>query len=471
MIDSIEGQGQAADDTALRDELRAARERLDALVRELRSADAELEQVREEGERYRLLETACAALETLADAGAGSLFWRDLEGSAGGTVDGERHLRTVRSRLDEFDKRLHEIEERRQSILDEIEAQEAQTDWIAGDILEAERAAAQRENEWVVDREGGDGPRAAAVMPWVRGGEDDRRLRKNLAVAITLSTFLALLLPMIDLPLPERWEILEEQDRLTQLLRDELPQPKPPIQQPEQLAEAEPEPVDVADESASPAEELVPESAPAAAPAEKPSPASKGLLAFREKFTGLTDVDTVDRLGSNARIRNPGQVAEGLPQRSMVVSQAASSSGGINVASLSRDTGGSGQELGGVAVTRATSTIGAGGNGERPLSGGGPGLGRTDEEIQIVFDRHKAALYRLYNRALRKNPTLTGQIVLKMTIEPDGSVSLCAVKSSDMKAPRLAEQVVARVQTFDFGAKDGVPAITIVYPIDFLPAT
>jgi hypothetical protein len=40
-----------------------------------------------------------------------------------------------------------------------------------------------------------------------------------------------------------------------------------------------------------------------------------------------------------------------------------------------------------------------------------------------------------------------------------------------MKAPQLASQVVDRVQTFDFGAKDGVSTITILYPIDFLPAT
>ena len=61
--------------------------------------------------------------------------------------------------------------------------------------------------------------------------------------------------------------------------------------------------------------------------------------------------------------------------------------------------------------------------------------GRTDEEIQIVFDRYKAALYRLYNRELRKDPTLRGQLVLRLTIEPDGSVSLCQLQSSDMDAP------------------------------------
>ena len=95
--------------------------------------------------------------------------------------------------------------------------------------------------------------------------------------------------------------------------------------------------------------------------------------------------------------------------------------------------------------------------------------GRTDEEIQIVFDRYKASLYRLYNRELRQDPTLRGQMVLKLTIEPDGTVSFCELQSTDMKAPDLVQQVLERVRTFDFGAKD-VAAITIVYPIDFLPA-
>ena len=38
-----------------------------------------------------------------------------------------------------------------------------------------------------------------------------------------------------------------------------------------------------------------------------------------------------------------------------------------------------------------------------------------------MFDRYKAALYRLYNRELRRDPTLRGQIVRRLTIEPDGS--------------------------------------------------
>ena len=102
--------------------------------------------------------------------------------------------------------------------------------------------------------------------------------------------------------------------------------------------------------------------------------------------------------------------------------------------------------------------------------GGGALAGRTDEEIQIVFDRYKAALYRLYNRELRKDPTLRGQLVLRLTIEPDGSVSLCELHSSSMDAPLLADQVVGRVKSFDFGAKEDIVPVTIIYPIDFLPA-
>jgi hypothetical protein len=128
--------------------------------------------------------------------------------------------------------------------------------------------------------------------------------------------------------------------------------------------------------------------------------------------------------------------------------------------------------MAGVAVTRATSAIGGIGSpgGPRPLSGDGPGMSRTDEEIQIVFDRYKAALYRLYNRELRKDPTLRGQMVLRLTIEADVTVSLCELQASDMNALELSAQVVERVRTSNFGAKEGSSAITILYPIDFAPA-
>jgi hypothetical protein len=49
-------------------------------------------------------------------------------------------------------------------------------------------------------------------------------------------------------------------------------------------------------------------------------------------------------------------------------------------------------------------------------------------------------------------------------------VSFCEIQAATLDAPDLGTQVVTRVRGFDFGAKD-VPAVTILYPIDFLPAT
>ena len=37
-------------------------------------------------------------------------------------------------------------------------------------------------------------------------------------------------------------------------------------------------------------------------------------------------------------------------------------------------------------------------------------------------------------------------MVLRLTIEPDGSVSLCELQSTDMNAPELSAQVVDRVR-------------------------
>jgi hypothetical protein len=394
----------------------------------------------------------CGALEELRELGGSRLFWGEADG------DRERHLRAVRGRVDVFEKRLGEIEARREAIVEEIDRLQGDAELIEEGVFELQREEEERKLEWIVEREISALPARESIMPWTRGGEDDQRFRKTLATSLMLGLLIGLLLPQIDLPLPEPWEVIEVPDRLTRLIREARPLPPPPTPEPSPMEPKPPE------ESPLVADQPVPEAAP------EKKPRSTGLLAFRDKFTALAVSTTSARLGSQARISGSGESATGGPERSMVATQAPGSSGGINLAALSRDVGrGGGGGIGGVQVARATSAIAGSGGSERPRSDG-PGLGRTDEEIQIVFDRHKAALYRLYNRELRRDPTLKGQMVLRIRIEPDGSVSLCELQATNMDAPGLSAQVVGRVKTFDFGAKD-VPAVTIVYPIDFLPAT
>jgi hypothetical protein len=249
--------------------------------------------------------------------------------------------------------------------------------------------------------------------------------------------------------------------------------------------------------SETPGTPTLPPGAESASAAPEPTPQQKvgnvGILAFRDKLASLSRDTVVPNLGADARYTAADDV--GKPSaRTALATNAQGSSGGINVASLNRNVGGGGGGGGGkgnggdgkggsnggggdggmqgVHVGKATSSIAAiGGGSDRPKARAGMGPSRTDEEIQIVFDRYKASFYRLYNRELRNRPTLQGQMVLKLTIEPDGSVSMCALHSSDMDAPDLATQVVERVKTINFGAKEGVQTVTITYPIDFLPAT
>jgi len=457
-VDTVASQNEQA----LRAQLGQSRERLDGLLGDLRTIDSELKGLSKERHHHQLLHDVCGALEELGESGAAGLFWgeRIAEG------EGADHVRLVRGRVDVFQGRLKEIEGRRQALAEEIRREQENTEFLEEDVLEEQRQEERRKLDWVIEREPSALPARQSVMPWARGGEDDERFRKSLTAALLISLLLGLVFPQIDLPLPERWEVIEVPERLARLIREERPPLPPPTPQQTKPEEAQPKPL----------EELVAEEStrePGAEEAPKQSAESKGILAFREKFSGLAETRSPGGLGAEARIRSSGEGASGRPQRSMVTTQAPGSSGGINLAGLSRDIGGGGGGgIEGVQVTRATSSIGSGnGSGSgRPLSGG-PSLARTDEEIQIVFDRHKAALYRLYNRELRRDPTLQGQMVLRMTIEPDGSVSLCELQATDMKAPQLATQVVDRVRTFDFGAKDDIPAITILYPIDFLPAT
>jgi hypothetical protein len=464
----------------LRSQVEQVRGRLEGLTADLRVVDDEIESLAPQRMHHELLEQACGALEKLGELGAASLFW-------GERIEPARvaeQLREVCSRVSAFQAQLGGLDERRRAILAKIGREEEGLEILAEDIYQARQAEERRKLEWIIERDISPLPRRAQVMAWARGGEDDRRFHKSLAGALLFSLLLGALLPMIDLPLPKRFEpddLLPK--RLAQLVRQEqlkpIPPPpvvaeKPPEEQPPEtpaVDAAEPKPTE---QPAPPGPET-----PAVAEARPPQQrvAQAGILAFRDTFASLAKDRVAPRLGADARLRDADDVSQGLVSpRSMLTTNAPGSSGGINLSSLSRNVGGGGGGGGrgagiqGVEVGRATSSIVSIGGEDRPKAHGGPGPSRTDEEIQIVFDRYKASFYRLYNRELRNNPTLQGQMVLRLTIEPDGSVSMCVLQSTDMDAPTLAAQVVNRVRTINFGAKEGVQPVTIVYPIDFLPA-
>ncbi|MDB5971870.1 MAG: hypothetical protein JWQ90_4320 [Hydrocarboniphaga sp.] len=187
--------------------------------------------------------------------------------------------------------------------------------------------------------------------------------------------------------------------------------------------------------------------------------AKSGLMSLSEDLAQLRDSQTADRVASGAAtISGTGAPAK-QASSSLGVTRG---SGGINTGSLSRGTGATGLSERSTAKVQAEPGSAAG----KAAKGSG---GRDREEVEEVFDQNKGAIYALYNRALRDNPALQGKLVLRLTIEPDGSVSSCSIVSSELKDPELEAKLVERVKLFRFKAKD-VGVVTTTKPLDFFPA-
>jgi hypothetical protein len=434
---------------------------VETLVSDLRAVEGVLEGLATERKQHRVLHDACALLDELKTLGASEMFW----GDSAAVSAGEAQLRRVRSRIEVFEDRIRELEAQRQGIREEINELQTHIGLLEDELFEAQEADDRRQQEWIVEREITALHSRPLVMPWTRGGEDDRRFRKSLLTSLAVCLALTLLALLIRIPLKPTEPNTQPPERIVMLLkRHRQPPPPPPVQPPPPKRTVQ-----------KPLEQSAPKLAPKPQKEQPQTPAEpapqEGLLALRERLAAIQNTQVAPELGAQARINNSNDNSVGRPERAMLTTTAPGSSGGINLAALSRNIGpaGGGHGMRAGALTHATSNISAAApGGAHPLSGG-PGPSRTDEEIQIVFDRNKASLYRLYNRELRKDPTLQGKMNLRLTIEPDGSVSFCVLQSTDMNAPDLSVQVVDRVKSFNFGAKE-VPAITIVYPIDFLPA-
>jgi len=319
---------------------------------------------------------------------------------------------------------------------------------------------------------------AAAVLyriyelPWSTGRRQDYKFRKTAQIALGATFALALVIAVLPVPSSDRTQVPEVPKRLAKLvLERKAPPPPPPVV--EKAPEQKPEPVE---------QKQVKEEPPKPKPKPEPQPEKQvdkteqarekakvaGLLPFAQQLAALRDDKTIERL-DKTQLAGKVEGTAPLAERSLITSRVGTSSGGINTAALSRNTGGGG--IGDRTTTKVESPVEglavAGGAAQR--TGESNKAARSREEIERVFDVNKGSIYALYNRALRQNPALQGKLVLKLTIEPDGRVSACEVVSSELGDKELEQKLVQRVLLFQFDKRD-VERITTTKPIDFLPS-
>jgi periplasmic protein TonB len=193
-----------------------------------------------------------------------------------------------------------------------------------------------------------------------------------------------------------------------------------------------------------------------------------GLLASMDDLAALRDMN-LDKLAKNQpKTTDPGDVTQ--VSRSLILSKAGGTSGGISAPQSSGLAAGSGSLNGYHAGTVKDPTLATGSQGAGATRGGGSGkASRSADEIALVFTRNKGAIDAMYARALRDNPALQGKVVLEITIAPSGEITAARVVSSDLNDPEFESKLLARVRLFRFDAKD-VAALTATKPIDFFPA-
>jgi outer membrane biosynthesis protein TonB len=475
-----------------------ARQKHEALEGELRVVEAELETFSADKQRFDALRDVCDALDKLGELKANELFWEGIPEPK----DGTEHLERVRDRVAHFEGEIRGILEKQASLQEQINQCLEELEILYEEVRDAYDREERRKEEFVIEREISAVPYRSMLMPWTKDAESEGRFRRAVLVALLACLVFGSLISLIKVPIPDRSiAVVEIPKRLAKLVKKEPPRrvtmPKPVPKQPQEeskqpeekpkLHKKEPKPRPEQQKADKPSK--VAASGGGGAPSPRKRAERVGVLAFKSTFADLMKETPVAKLGTEARVSKESQRVAGqaVAQRSLVAIQAqGGSSGGIGNAGISRNVGsGNGNGVGGSGIGRGGGSGSGSGNGvgfvrvestiagleesSRPLSDG-PSPGRTDEEIQIVFDRYKAALYRIYNKELRKDPTLRGKLLLRMSIETGGVVSMCKVESTDLASPELVAKIVERIKRFNFGPKEGVPTITILYPIDFLPA-
>jgi TonB family protein len=288
-------------------------------------------------------------------------------------------------------------------------------------------------------------------LPWSPSEETERRFRVILRNCAIVFLIIAVIIPL--LPTPERVSNTESlPERVVQLVI-EPPKPPPPPPPP-------PKPKEKLPVSEKPT--------PVVKPVDPKVKASKsGLLAFQDDLADLRDKVDLDKFSKNqAKTNDPGDVA--VVQRSLISSKAGGTSGGISTSSISSGLAAGSGSLHGIYTTQVKDpTLGAGGN--RTARAGGSGkASRSAEEVALVFDRNKGAIYALYTRALRDNPAMQGKVVLELIIAPSGDITAAKVISSELNDPEFERKLLARIRLFKFEAKD-VAVLTTTKPIDFFP--
>ena len=317
-------------------------------------------------------------------------------------------------------------------------------------------------------------------LPWAEH-QEDRGFRWLMIIMVVLFLGAGLTFNAIKLPEIVEKNLVDISPRLAKLIleKQKVKPPPPKKEKPKEEKKKEPEKK----------KKEKPKEKPKEKKKEKPKEKKKevkkedardvakksGLIALADELEDLRDSFDLDDTLKLPQQTEGKQAAVVATSSDLLTAGAQTSSGGIKTDTLNRNIKTS--ELTQRKTTRVESKIEADANklakastGQKQKGSGSGSLAkRSADEIERVFQKNKGSIFNLYNRALRKNPSLAGKVVIELTISPNGQVTAVKVLSSELGDKKLERKLVIKIKKFKFSTAN-VTEITVPYPIDFLPS-
>jgi outer membrane biosynthesis protein TonB len=289
------------------------------------------------------------------------------------------------------------------------------------------------------------------ILPWEKDEQETSRFNRILVAILFFTLILSAIIPFITIEKPDRSKPTSIPPRLVKMVLEQKKKevvPPPPVEIPKE-------------------EEKEPEKKP-----EEPKPEKKTAkevakkhIAVFDALADLRDPDDMQDLKNNQSLSND-QGKAATVTRSLITKNATQGSGGIKVATASRSTGTG--ALAGQNSTNVKSEIGEAVANTKRVNKSGVSK-RSSENIQLAFDKYKSQIDSLYQRALRKDPTLQGTVTFNLEILADGSVTKCSIAASQLNNPELEKRLIRRIKKINFGSLN-VAVWKNSYTINFFPS-
>jgi TonB family protein len=314
---------------------------------------------------------------------------------------------------------------------------------------------------------------AAAIsepnLPWVDHGED-RGFRWLMVILLVLFLGGGVVTNLIELPEVVQKNLVDVSPRLAKLIleKKKVEPPPPKKEQPKQEKKKEPE---KKKEEPKKPEPKKPEKKQVKKESAREVAKKSGLIAMSDELADLREAFQLDEVAALPQQTAGKEAVKIATASDLLSSSAKKSSGGIKTDTLNRDIGTS--ELTQRKTTQVESKIESDEQIAKASSAkkqaSGKSNTRSADQIERVFQQNKSSIFNLYQRALRKNPMLAGQVVVELTIAPDGRVTAVEILSSELGDEDLERKLALRIKRFEFPGGN-VAEIKVTYPIDFLPS-